>query len=131
MNRILVVEDQELVLDVILQMIERMGFKPIGANNFEDALKLFQENRPGLLLSDINLGTNSLDGCELCSRIKDIDPTIIAISMSGYFTDLDKENVLGVGFSDFLIKPVNMNSLSLSLKCAFNRRNRWLEINDF
>jgi len=129
MNKILVVDDEEDILYLIEQMIEAIGFKPILTNSFKEAIDIFEKERFGVLLSDLNLGNGNLDGCALCSRIKSIDSSVVAIAMSGYFTEMDLKYILGVGFTDFLMKPIGLDELKTSIKCAFDRRNRWLKIN--
>ena len=130
MDRILVVDDEELVLDITSRIIERIGFKPILANSFKEAIDIFEKEKFGVLLLDMNLGDTFLDGCVLCSRIKSIDSSIVAIAMSGYFSQLDLKYVLCVGFTDFLIKPVGIKETQSAVKCAFERRNHWIEINN-
>ena len=129
MDRILVVCDEELVLDITSRIIERMGFKPILANSFKEAIDIFEKEKFGVLLSDVNLGDTFLDGCVLCSRIKSIDSSVVAIAMSGYFSQLDLKYVLCVGFTDFLMKPVRVDDYINAIKGAFDRRNRWLKLN--
>jgi CheY-like chemotaxis protein len=131
MNTILVVDDEKDILYVISQIIERIGFNVIIANSFKEAIVVFENIKFDVLLSDLNLNGNfSNGGCELCSRIKNIDASIVSIAMSGFFTDYDKKRILNVGFSDFLMKPVKLKDLQESVQCAFDRRNRWLKINN-
>ena len=127
MNRVLIVDDDKMVLDVTSDMVAKLGFAPIKALTANKALKIADDQRPGIVLCDLNLGGN-MDGIALCSRIRYADQSTAMIAMSGWFSDYDKAYCLSAGFSDFLAKPISHEDLKSALQCAFERRTRWMQI---
>ena len=127
MNRVLIVDDEQMVLDVTSDMAAKLGFSPMLARTANKALEIAYEQRPGIVLCDLNLGGN-MDGIALCSRIRYEDQSTAMIAMSGLFSDYDKAYCLSAGFSDFLQKPTDYNELKSALQCAFERRTRWMQI---
>jgi len=125
MNRVLIVDDEDQVLEILSMQLESLGFIPFTASSAEEALKVFQKEKPGIIISDLNLGIG-MDGVALCSRIKHEDRSTIFIAISGYFSDFDKAFCASAGFTDFLVKPVNLEELNSALQCAFERRSRWM-----
>ena len=127
MNRVLIVDDEQMTLDVTSDMVAKLGFSPMLARTANKALEIAYEQRPGIVLCDLNLGGN-MDGVALCSHIQYEDKSTVMIAMSGYFSDYDKVYCLSVGFSDFLQKPIDFDELKSALQCAFERRTRWMQI---
>jgi len=127
MNRVLIVDDEEMVREVISKQIREIGFTPVTASSAQKALELFHMSRFGIVLSDLNLN-GSMDGVALCSRINYEDRSVIMIAMSGFFSEYDKIWTLSAGFSDFLTKPIQIDELSSALQCAFDRRSRWAKL---
>jgi len=79
------------------------------ANDGVQALKLFNEENFDILITDIKMP--NMDGLELITQVKDIDPSQCIIITSAYN---DSENLLkfiNIGISQFIIKPLNLSSL--------------------
>ena len=127
MNRVLVVDDEDLILNMVKEAIEKMGFRAITAKSATEALSIFHDERPGTVITDLNLG-GDMDGVSLCSRIRYEDKSVVVVAMSGYFSEYDKIYCLEAGFSDFLSKPVQLDALFSAVQCAFDRRSRWMNI---
>ena len=128
MNRVLIVDDGDDVLDFMKTAIARFGFTPIVTKTATSALKIFHAEVPGIVIADLDLG-GSMDGVSLCSRIRYENKSVVVIAMSGYFvSEYDKIYCLEAGFSDFLVKPIDLDSLFSALQCAFDRRARWMGI---
>ena len=127
MNRVLVVDDEQAVLDIVSDTIKKLGFVAITCGSATTALGIFHGSSPGIVLTDLNLG-GEMDGVSLCSRIRYEDKSTVVTAMSGYFSEYDRVYCLEAGFSDFLVKPVKMDTLFSALKCAFDRRKRWFSI---
>ncbi|MCB0281634.1 MAG: response regulator [Calditrichae bacterium] len=80
MSRILIVDDEEVILEMLIQMVNREGYEAEGAKNGKEAMKKIAENKPDLLITDLIMPDK--EGIEL---IKDIrasykDLKILAIS---------------------------------------------------
>ena len=127
MNRVLIVDDEQSILNIVGDSVVAFGFVSVTCKSAAAALKIFHANPPGIVMTDLNLG-GEMDGVSLCSRLRYEDKSTIVMAMSGFFSEYDRVYCLEAGFSDFLVKPVDIEALHSALQCAFERRTRWLEI---
>ena len=127
MNRILVVDDEQGMAEMISEQVENLGFEATAALSAREALDLWKKERQGLVITDLNLG-GDMDGISLCSRIRYEDHTVCVIAMSGYVSEYDLEYCLAAGFSDVLEKPIDLNDLNSSIQCNLERRQRWITV---
>lgn len=104
-RRVLLVEDHLDTLRVFARMLRRKGFEVQEASSFSEAVAAAL---PGdLLLSDIALPDG--DGCDLMRRLSGLG--IQGIAVSGFGTAQDREAYRRAGFTESLIKPVDVNNL--------------------
>jgi two-component system phosphate regulon response regulator PhoB len=128
-NRILLVEDEDLIKDMIMVALEEEGYEVQATDNGRNALTLIQnkglsdsEFIPDLIILDLMLPeVNGLDICRLLRYQGNIIPILI-ISAKGSETD----RVLGleVGADDYLTKPFSMRELMARCR-ALLRRQRY------
>ena len=111
---ILFVEDEPYVLEVGKQVLEELGFEVLTATDGESALLTYREHagRIKLVLSDIVMP--KLDGIKLAKRLKEEDPEIKVIGVSGYPLRKDKGELKI--FDGWIQKPFNIDSLLGVLK---------------
>ncbi|MDD5296818.1 MAG: diguanylate cyclase [Rhodocyclaceae bacterium] len=106
--RILVIEDTLTALTVVCHQLEKLGFRPIPARDGVTGLRLYEQERPDLVLLDVILP--GLDGIEVARRIRDMEkesewtPIIFLTSRA---RDQDIEEAVNAGGDDYLIKPVS------------------------
>ncbi|BCR03122.1 hypothetical protein DESUT3_01910 [Desulfuromonas versatilis] len=81
-KNILVVEDEVEVLNIVSRMLEEYGFAVQKADTPDQALKIFQPRRVDLLITDMVMPTMS--GAQLAARLKERDPGLKVLFMSGY-----------------------------------------------
>lgn len=110
-TRILLAEDDKINAEIFVQFIESLGYKVILAKDGMEAVKLSMEERPALILMDIQMpGMNGLEAIrEIKSRreIKDIPIiALTALAMAG-----DQERCLEAGANDYMTKPVPLRRL--------------------
>src|ERR1035441_70272 len=79
---VLVVDDEELALRTISRGLRAEGYEVFTAGSGEDALKVFEEQSPELILLDIVLP--GIDGVEVLRRMKSTNPASIVLMMSAY-----------------------------------------------
>lgn len=128
-NRILLVEDEDLIKDMIMVALEEEGYEVQATDNGRNALTVIQnkglsdsEFIPDLIILDLMLPeVNGLDICRLLRYQGNITPILI-ISAKGSETD----RVLGleVGADDYLTKPFSMRELTARCR-ALLRRQRY------
>lgn len=88
-QKILVVDDDDLLLDAVSEMIMRLGYKVISANNGDEGLDLFLKRKCDIVLTDFDMP--GLDGISLAFHIKEMSPATVVILMTGH----DKESIMG------------------------------------
>ena len=118
-GRVLVVEDDEDIADVLRRSLRQEGHEVRTAVDGEDALKLASEFVPDLVVLD--LGLPRLDGVEVCRRLRsDGDVPILILTAR---TDTgDRVEGLDAGADDYLVKPFERAELLARMRALMRRR---------
>ena len=113
-QRILVVEDEENMMEVIKTNLEIEGYEVVTAATGDMAVKKFKEGRFNLVLLDIMLP--NMNGYQVCESIrsKNIETPILFLTAKD--TSEDKIIGLKMGADDYLTKPFNLEELLLRVK---------------
>ena len=106
--RILLVEDHEDTNRSLTHLLRRRGYEVQAARSVESALKLAENERFDVLVSDIGLPDGS--GIDLMQKLKNDHP-IFGIALTGFGMEEDLRRSHDVGFIHHLIKPVDLNRL--------------------
>jgi len=116
-GKVLIVDDQEIVLNVLSKILEREGFQTITAQSAEKALEIMSTSNVKLVISDIVMP--EIDGFELLTRIKKQHPRVKVMLITGYEGKFRKEDIIAAGADGYIIKPFknidviqSINSLS-------------------
>ena len=121
----LVVEDNDFVRDLVTNQLKQIGFINVeGASNGEVALKICDEQPPGLMICDINM--EPMSGFELIHRLRDRGligsqkiPTIM-LSSHAVPEFIDRARALDV--DAFLVKPVKKDALAERIRTVLQRK---------
>jgi two-component system response regulator AtoC len=113
---ILVVDDEELTLRTISRGLRQEGLEVATAANGEDALRVFTQDKPDLVLLDIVLP--GVDGVEVLRRMKQADPAAAILMMSAYHMVDRAVEAMKLGAFDYLIKPFHLADLMATLQRA-------------
>lgn len=122
--KILVVEDDRVVADLIIFTLRRAGYEAVMANDAASAMLRWREDQPGLMMLDVNLpGTPELkDGFAICRRIRqESDLPIIMLTVRGEEDDI--LNGLGAGADDYILKPFSPRQLVARIEAVLRRTN--------
>ncbi len=95
--RLLIVDDEPAVLDLLKRYLERVGYTVEVTSSGEAALDLFQAERYDLVIADLNLP--GIGGEEMLQRMRERQPSLRALISSGY------PHQPGLGNVGFLLKP--------------------------
>lgn len=132
LNRILIVEDDRIIRKSIVQI----DWKSIGAevvaeaSNGKDALKLIDQHEPQLVITDINMPR--MDGVVFSQNLRQSNPEIRIIFLSGYDDFEYLQNALQVQSDDYLLKPVSQEKLLASVEKAIAKwEDRSIERHQF
>lgn len=118
MKKILVVEDDMDIHNLIKNVIEKERYEVISAYSGTEAILLIEKNSIDLILLDLMLP--GLSGEEVIKRIKNIPIIVISAKIS---TE-DKVNVLTIGANDYITKPFDTNELLARIKVQLRTNNR-------
>jgi CheY-like chemotaxis protein len=118
---IIIAEDEPQVREIVRHLLQKSGYKIIEAENGEDAVKKFKDNRGTLSLVLLDVIMPVKNGREAYEEIKGIEPSVKIIFMSGYTDDIiSKKGLLEEGF-DLITKPINPETLVRKIREVLDR----------
>ena len=117
-TRILVVDDEKEIADLIEIYLVSDGYKVLKADNAEQGLEILGKEEVHLVLLDIMMP--GMNGLEMCKKIRESN-NIPIIMLSAKSTDLDKILGLGTGADDYVTKPFNPLELTARVKSQLRR----------
>jgi len=115
---VLLVDDDENVHEFLNLYLKKEGYNTISAFNGNDALKLFRESSPSVIILDVMMP--GLDGLVVCREIrKESKVPIIMLTAKG--EDIDKILGLEIGADDYITKPFNPREVAARIKAVLRR----------
>ncbi len=116
---LLLVDDEEGIRTVLSALLEDMGYDVVTASGGREALAVFREKRPPLVMTDIKMA--GMDGITLLKELKALSPEVEVLMLTGH-GDMDLAvTSLRFGAGDFLNKPVSDEALEVALNRARER----------
>ena len=118
MQKILIADDNEDITDILSTYIEKEGYEPVVATDGEEALKLFDEEIPVLVLLDIMMP--KIDGYEVCRKIREKSSVpIILVTARG--EDFERIMGLDIGADDYIVKPFSPSEVMARVRAVLRR----------
>ncbi|MDI6762030.1 MAG: response regulator [Thermodesulfobacteriota bacterium] len=125
-ERILIVDDEEVICNVLDRRLTREGYFCTTAHNGKEALNHFYKDSFSLIISDIKMP--EMTGIELLQKVKAIDPKMKMIMVTAY-PEIDLAvNAMRLGAYDFIIKPADLDLIVMSVKKALESKRLEEEI---
>ncbi len=118
-KQVLLVDDEPGILKVLGISLADRGYRVLTAENSEEALRVFHEARPEVILTDIKMP--GMDGIELLKRIKAESPDTEVIMITGHGEMELAIQSLKHDASDFITKPINDEALDIALRRALEK----------
>lgn len=112
--KVLIVDDEEMAIKMVELQMRADGYEVYTSNDGREAVELIKEHEPDLVISDIMMPFMS--GLELLELIKAEKKKIPVILISALDDVEVIQTAIGMGADDFVIKPVNMDELSLRIQ---------------
>jgi len=112
METVLLVDDEEIVVGVGKQMLEKLGFAVLTATSREEALDIYRDNKGKIGLVVLDMVMPGMGAGDTYDELLSIDPAAKVLLSSGYGVDQQTSEVLNRGCRGFIQKPFNMRSLS-------------------
>ncbi|MDR5695169.1 MAG: response regulator [Armatimonadota bacterium] len=123
--RILIIDDEEIVLDSCSQILRDAGYIVATATDGMQGLQLVEEFRPDLVYVDLKMP--GMSGMEVLERIHAADPTIVLIVITGYATLASAVEAMQRGAYDFVPKPFTPEEFRLITRRGLEKRRLVLE----
>ncbi len=118
--KILVVDDEELLVKGIRFNLQNEGYEVISGSNGLEALSLAQNQNPDLIILDVMMP--EMDGMTACSKIREFSDVPI-ILLTAKTEDMDKLMGFDCGADDYLTKPFNILELKARIRALLRRAN--------
>ncbi|PLX48898.1 MAG: hybrid sensor histidine kinase/response regulator [Desulfobacteraceae bacterium] len=118
---ILLVDDEEMIIDVGGQLLEKLGYTILEAGGGKEAIQIYQENKDNIDMIILDMIMPDMEGSEVYDKIKKIDPEVKVLLSSGYSIDGQATEILKRGCNGFIQKPFNLKSLSNKIREILNK----------
>lgn len=133
MSSILLVDDDPAVLDLLSRYFDRRGWMVHGSATGAGAIRIYEEERPDLVLLDLELP--DLNGIPVLRRLHEIDADVTAIMLTGHADVETAVEAMRVGAENYLTKPFELDHLAAVVdraqeKAQLRRHNRVLASTD-
>jgi DNA-binding response OmpR family regulator len=117
-SKILIVDDEPDILELVQTRLEMSGYETVTAENGEEVPKSFFSDRPDLALLDLEMP--GMDGFELCERIRQMSDVPI-IFLIAFGSETHRVKGLHVGADDYIVKPFSKNELVARVEANLRR----------
>ena len=118
MKRILIVDDEEMIVRTVKAYLDQEGFKTYTAYDGEEALRAFNEKGPDLIVLDLMLP--KLSGIEVTKKIRSTS-TVPIIMLTAKASEADRVVGLELGADDYVVKPFSPRELVARVRAVLRR----------
>ena len=116
MKRVLVVDDNEANIHLIRFILQKNGFEVIEARNGAEGVELAVQEKPDLVLMDIQLP--DIDGLEATKKIRasEANGNIPIIALTSYAMPGDRERLIAAGCTGYISKPIDVKAFIIEIE---------------
>ena len=118
-RKILVVDDEPIILDLLDNAFSKVGYSVFLATNADEAFEILKQESIPLVFIDLGLGV--MNGFELCENIRKGNPEAIIYALTGYAGLFGPREMLEAGFDDYFAKPISLKDLYRAVKESFEK----------
>jgi two-component system cell cycle sensor histidine kinase/response regulator CckA len=119
---ILIVDDEEMVLDVGVRVLKKLGYTVQKSNNGRNAVALYKKFQDKINLVVLDIVMPDMGGGEVYDRLKEINPKVKVLLSSGYSIDDQAREIMERGCDGFIQKPFSMKAMSDKLSEILSKR---------
>jgi two-component system cell cycle response regulator len=123
---VLSVDDDGELRELLHELICQMGHDSVTAADGVDALEKMEENQFDIVITDINMPR--LNGVGLIKRIASDFTDTDVIAITGFQTEYNYTDIIALGASDFISKPINIDEFEAKIKRIVRERNMRFEL---
>lgn len=121
MEKILIVDDEAFIRENLERILSEDGYRPASTDSPDEAIRIVAEEEIGLVLLDLNLGSSS--GLDVLRAMREIDPELLVIIITGYGTVESAVEALKIGAYDYIKKPFKADAIHLIVKLALETQS--------
>jgi DNA-binding response OmpR family regulator len=121
MARLLIIDDDAALLDVLCMALEDAGHLCLRANDGREGLRLIRSERPDVVVSDVNMP--HLDGFALCRALRAEGSDVPLILLTSRDSEIDEALGLELGADDYVTKPFSTRVLGARVLALLRRRD--------
>lgn len=118
MYKIMIIEDEDKIKDILAGSIQRWGFETYTVKDFSNVFDEFVREKPHLVLMDINLPF--YDGFYWCSKIRNVSKVPV-VFLSSRNSNMDIIMAVNMGGDDYITKPFSIDILMAKIKAVLRR----------
>ncbi len=120
MNRILIVDDEQSMRELLSIMLRKEGFDVVAAANGESAIKAIQSDIYDLVITDIRMP--QINGIELLRTVKEVSPETVVIVITAFASTETAVDAMKLGAYDYITKPFKNEEIKLVIHKALEKR---------
>lgn len=121
MSNILIIDDEKAIRKTLSEILSYEGYKIEEASDGEEGLRKFREKVYEVVLCDIKMP--KLDGIEFLDKVREINPDVPVIMISGHGTIETAVEAVKKGAYDYIAKPPDLNRLLITIRNAMDKTN--------
>jgi PAS domain S-box-containing protein len=123
-ENVLFIDDEDPIVNLVKQMLERLGYQVVAANSPVEAFERFKEDpdKFDIVISDMTMP--ALTGVMLAQKIFSIRPDIPFILCTGYNESVSEETAKNIGIKKFLMKPLEIKILSEAIRSSLENSTK-------
>lgn len=130
MKKILVVEDENAIRELIVLNLSMAEFNVAEAPDAETALEMFAASPESFDCAILDIMLPGMNGFSLCENIRRLSPMVGIVMLSAKSLEADKINALSIGADDYMTKPFSVSELKARIEALCRRVNRTLPQNE-
>lgn len=111
---ILCVEDEDGIRDIIVKTLKYYFNEVYEASNGEDAYNIYEEYRPKIILSDIQM--SKMNGIDFVKKVREVDLNVMVIMLTAHSDSEYLMELINLNINHFILKPLNLEKLDEGLK---------------
>lgn len=129
--KILVIDDEEIVRTIVTESLEHLGLTVYDFSHPLEAIHFYRENYDKIDLVILDMMMPIMSGEDTFVNLKQINPDVLVIILSGYSSEGSANNMLNQGVIDYLEKPISIDELSYKVlkTLSVHKKNNFQYIN--
>jgi two-component system cell cycle response regulator len=124
-SRVLIVDDEVVILEILQEQLHRSGYQCILANSAREGLVKLEGEKPALLVTDI--GMPDMNGIQLAQAARNICSDLAVIVMTGRSDVGTAISAMRAGADDYIVKPFDFEEMMICIERALDKRRLVIE----